>query len=222
NVDHSKLCPFCDQPLPEQLSPEFHDLLRNAIKRAVNRPRPSNRFGLKASLPIYIGVCERHRFEEKLLPQAIKAGWPTTIDFNAVPRRLLDQRKLLKDILQNPSTSSFFRDSLEHVQAVGLRVAESAMGQYATFERIQPGYYGERGSIVIHQTLFTMFSPEVMLAAQPNFAPLSQHTFTHAVLVPEAALLLIQQDQRTPREAALKTMRASSRFGALMFPDDDD
>jgi hypothetical protein len=139
NIDPSKLCPFCDELLPEQPSDKLKMLLRAASNRAVNRARPANKLGLKAPLQVYIGVCERHRFEAKLLPQAAKAGWPTTIDFNAIPMRLMDRQDLFEGILKDPTTSSFFCESLEHVQAVGLRVAESAMGQYATFERSQPG-----------------------------------------------------------------------------------
>ena len=82
--------------------------------------------------------------------------------------------------------------------------------------------YGERGSVVIHQTLFTIFPPKVMAEAQKRFAPLAAQMFTNAVLVPEAALLLIMDDKKLERPAALKMMRASSRYGALMFPDDED
>ncbi|KZV91332.1 hypothetical protein EXIGLDRAFT_615760, partial [Exidia glandulosa HHB12029] len=128
-------------------------------------------------------------------------------------------RKVLDGVLADPKTSSFFIEAVENIVKVGARVAESAMGQYAVFENIQPGYYGERGSVVLHQALFALYPPEVLNTAQPRYAPLSTQTFIHSVLVPEAALALIMQDTGSSRPDALKTMRASSRYGSLMFPD---
>ena len=138
-VDHSKLCPFCDELLPDSLSPAFYGLLRTASNRAVKKPRSTNRHGLKASLPVYIGACERHRFEAKLLPQARKAGWPDKINFNEIPARLIARTADLTRILDVPMSSSFFCDAIDHIAQVGIRVAESAMGQFATFDRILPG-----------------------------------------------------------------------------------
>lgn len=77
--------------------------------------------------------------------------------------------------------------------------------------------------MVLHQALFALFPPRVLAAAQPRFAPLSAQTFLHSVLVPETALALVMEDMpAASRAEALKTLRASSRYGSLMFPDDDE
>ncbi|EJD51784.1 hypothetical protein AURDEDRAFT_149420 [Auricularia subglabra TFB-10046 SS5] len=221
-VDPSRLCPYCDELLPDTRSPEFEELLRGARAKSWPKPRRANPLGLKAPMTVFVSVCERHRFEAKVLPQAIRAGWPTTIDFDSIPARVKRKRRILDDILKDPSTSSFFREAMDNVARVGARVAESAMGQYAIFERIQPGYYGERGAVVLHQTLFSLYTPEDLQKSHHLFAPLSTQTFQHSVLVPEAALALIMDDRGETRAQALKTMRASSRYGNLMFPDDDE
>ena len=142
DIDSTKLCPFCDEAIPDPstLSSVYHSLLRAASARSVPVRRRNNPKGLKAPFSVYISVCERHRFESKLLPQAVRMGWPTNIDFDAVPKRLMKRKKDLEAILRKPKeNSSFFREAMDEVAKVGIRVAESAMGQYATFERIQPG-----------------------------------------------------------------------------------
>lgn len=141
NIDPSLLCPFCDELLPENRSSVFDDLLANALKQAYPKWRRANPLGKRAPMTAYISVCERHRFEAKILPQAIRAGWPTKIDFNALPGRIQKKkiRQLLEGVLADPTSSSFFMEAMENVVKVGARVAESAMGQYAVFEKIQPG-----------------------------------------------------------------------------------
>jgi hypothetical protein len=51
-------------------------------------------------------------------------------------------------------------------------------------------------------------------------APLSHSAFVSQVLVPEAALSLIQQDLQQTKEEALATMRESAPYGVALFPDD--
>ncbi|EJD32291.1 hypothetical protein AURDEDRAFT_24719, partial [Auricularia subglabra TFB-10046 SS5] len=112
------------------------------------------------------------------------------------------------------------RDALSLSNSLGSRRAESAMGQYATFERIQPGYYGERGAMILFQTLMALYPPHTLQQSHERFAPLTILTFIQSVLVPEAALGLIMEDLSLPRNTALRTMRASARYGSMMFPDD--
>ncbi|EJD43108.1 hypothetical protein AURDEDRAFT_25289, partial [Auricularia subglabra TFB-10046 SS5] len=102
----------------------------------------------------------------------------------------------------------------------GSRVAESAMGQYSTFQATQPGYYGERGTVVIMQTLLALYPPYVMQRARERFVPLTILTFKLSVPVPELALALIMENGPSTRPEALKIMRKSSPYGSLMFPND--
>lgn len=221
-TDAPRLCPYCDSVLPEGLSDTFEDLLRGAFQKSWPAPRAANPYALKASAQIYAEVCERHRFEVSILPRAIRAGWPTTIDFDRLPERITQHRQILDRILDNPSSSSFFHDMMDTVAKVGVRVAESAMGQFATFQRVQPGYYGERGAMVLHQIMLLLYPLQDLRRVIDRFAPLSEMTVRTSILLPEAALSLIMEDQGVSRADALKIMRSSSRYGNMMFPDDDD
>ncbi|EJD34447.1 hypothetical protein AURDEDRAFT_131165 [Auricularia subglabra TFB-10046 SS5] len=218
----ASLCPYCDQPLPENPSDALLDLLRTARAKSRPRPRRNNPHGLKASMAVYIGVCERHRFETKVLPRAIRSGWPTKIDFDLLPDRVKNHRQALDAVLADPRASVFFREANDLIAKVGARVAESPMGQYAAFQRFQPGYYGERGALLLLQTLAVMYPVRDLRAISDRFAPLSLQTFQYAVLLPEAALALIKEDMGTSAAGALTTMRASSHYGSMMFCDDDD
>lgn len=46
--------------------------------------------------------------------------------------------------------------------------------------------------------------------------------FTHRVLIPEAATLLIQDDLKCTRERAMEVKAFSTSFGMMTFPADDD
>ncbi|EJD32352.1 hypothetical protein AURDEDRAFT_27278, partial [Auricularia subglabra TFB-10046 SS5] len=92
--------------------------------------------------------------------------------------------------------------------------------QYARFERIPPGYYGERGSRVLLQSILTLYPPSALQPLQERFAPLSIHAFVDSVLVREMALVLIMEDLKLNRTDALEAMRASGPYGSVKFPDD--
>lgn len=82
--------------------------------------------------------------------------------------------------------------------------------------------YGEQGLAVITQVLFDLFPT---LPADKIY-PLDLNTYRSLVLVPETALLLIQEDLRMKhgpnkditRSLALKVLRKSHKYGLAMFP----
>lgn len=76
--------------------------------------------------------------------------------------------------------------------------------------------YGELGSMVIYQTLHNMFSHETL--RKEKIAPLSITDFIQQILVPEVAMALVRVDMDIDDDEALKTLRASSSYGAAMFP----
>ncbi|KZW04317.1 hypothetical protein EXIGLDRAFT_599245 [Exidia glandulosa HHB12029] len=109
-----------------------------------------------------------------------------------------------------------------NVVKLGARAAESAMGQYAVFDKEMPGYYGERGSMVLHRAVLGLYPDGSVEGRRGVYAPLTARTFFVSVLIPEAALALIMADTGDNRAGALKTMRDSSNYGMLQFPDEDD
>jgi len=77
--------------------------------------------------------------------------------------------------------------------------------------------YGELGYLIIHQTIYQLFTPE---AIDPDStAPLTPSEFIQRILVPEAAVYLIMEDLQSTYSNAIKTLRESVEYGVAMFPD---
>ncbi|KAF8518974.1 RTC4-like domain-containing protein, partial [Hysterangium stoloniferum] len=216
-VDPSTLCPYCDEPWPSSPSPTLLALLDVSKRKSYKEPRPGNPLGLTAPFSIFVEICQRHRFEMTHLPLALQRGWPTHLDFPSLPKRILGFKKALARLIVKPQHSKFWRDLRDDVKEVGRTKMVSVSGQYATFERTQPGYYGEQGSIIIHQTLYYLFPPELIL--EESVLPLTPDQFITHVLVPETAVLLIKSDMGLSSKAdALEVMEESKKYGIAMFP----
>ncbi|KIK93689.1 hypothetical protein PAXRUDRAFT_828700 [Paxillus rubicundulus Ve08.2h10] len=234
--DPSTACPYCDEPLPSHPTPFLRNLLVTARTKSYPDPRPRNPRGLKAPLATYISACQRHRFESHQLPIAIERGWPKTIDFAKVPARVKSMKKELVAIIldgdalgddENPNAddklkgprnrSVFWREMVNEVKKQGSRAVVGLKGQFASFEKTQPGYYGEQGSVIIHQTLFDLFPPSSFDVSL--ITPLAPAEFIQRILVPEAAVRLIAQDLCADIEDAIVTLRESAQYGVAMFPD---
>ncbi|EJD07667.1 uncharacterized protein FOMMEDRAFT_73412, partial [Fomitiporia mediterranea MF3/22] len=164
-------------------------------------------------------MCQRHRFETQLLPTAEEAGWPTCIDFTALPKRVIALRQRLTGILHDKEKSVLWRELKQDIEKKGARKAMGLLDQFNTFEKSQPGYYGEQGSIIISQTLNNLFPPGTVDA--DRVTPLTPAEFIRRILVPECAVALIQEDSGWGMsiEDAIRTMRESSTYGTAMFPD---
>ncbi|KAH7920529.1 hypothetical protein BV22DRAFT_1133001 [Leucogyrophana mollusca] len=238
-ADPSTLCPYCDDILPPHPTPLLKSLLATAQRKSYPDPRPRNPRGLKAPLPAYISACQRHRFETHHLPMAVEKGWPTEIDFKQVPRRVEGMKGTLEAIISDGGESGegdeddlyehlfeekgprgrsvFWHDVKREVKKQGSRAALGVKGQFASFEKTQPGYYGELGSVIIHQTLYNLFPPSSFDASL--IVPLTPAEFIQRILVPEAALELIMEDLCIDRDEALVTLRESAQYGVAMFPD---
>jgi len=120
----------------------FHRMLKTVIKKySVSDERVGNRLGLTAPLDKYVPVCQRHQFETDEIPRAKKNGWPSDIDFAALPERVEEacMKKRLAAVMKNPTRSFFWREIQEDVKAGGKRAVMSTAAQYATFERTLPG-----------------------------------------------------------------------------------
>ncbi|KZT59479.1 hypothetical protein CALCODRAFT_191653 [Calocera cornea HHB12733] len=212
-----QLCPFCDEPWPERPSKRLTALLDQVKLHAWKDPRYSNPDGFSAPMEVFVTLCTLHRSESSHIPEGIAEGWPTKIDFGGIPARLGQKKHALKKIVDDPSLSPFFQAAKNDILEKGARVAASAFGQYETFERCQPGYYGERGMVVIQHALDSMFADVTMSCCEP----LSVDDFIRQTLVPEAALLLIGEDLRLSRADALAVLLKSRKYGVAQFPDRD-
>ncbi|TFL02043.1 RTC4-like domain-containing protein, partial [Pterulicium gracile] len=222
------LCPFCDTPLPSTPTPTLSRLLSRTSSQARKDPRPGNPHGLKASLTIYAVFCQRHQFESTILPKAEAKGWPKSIDWDALAERIMQMDRELKQVVdrgaERDDSSIFWRELAADIRNKGSLVVGGLGEQFANFQKTQPGYYGEQGSMVIHQTLYNLFPLASFDVSK--IAPLTPNYFVEKVMVPEVALRLILQDQESSVtspdnvRAALQTLRESASYGNTMFPVD--
>jgi hypothetical protein len=52
-------------------------------------------------MTVYVGVCQRHRFESVWLPKARQKGWKEVVDWEDVRRRVENMKGDLKAILED-------------------------------------------------------------------------------------------------------------------------
>ena len=148
-VDPRTLCPFCDTRLPSSPTPTLKALIAHASKHKTcyPEPRPGNARGRRAPVQVFIGVCQRHRFESEILPEAERRGWPKTIEWGSVKERIEWLEAPLQAIIDDADGTPegpraqcvFWQEVLNVVKAAGSRALIGVRGQYSTFERIQPG-----------------------------------------------------------------------------------
>ncbi|KAF7315074.1 RTC4 domain-containing protein [Mycena indigotica] len=242
NTDPKTLCPYCDGPLPPDPTPHLQSLLEQTLKKSRPDPRPANPLGRRAPMAAFIGVCQRHRFETEILPEAEEKGWPKTIDWEDVRSRVQAMEWQLRQIVNNtgdddesaPESSQairgarrqclFWRDMIKEIKAKGSKGVQGVQEQFANFHKTQPGYYGEMGSVIIHQALYDMFP---LTAIEPQLVnPLTPHEFIQRILVPEVGMRLVIQDRnldaenKADRKCAVAILRASATYGVAMFPDE--
>ncbi|KAF8208626.1 RTC4-like domain-containing protein [Mycena galopus ATCC 62051] len=226
DTDPTTLCPYCDRPLPPTPTPTLQRLLDVTFLNSYSDVRPANPLGRKASIMAFATLCQRHQFESETLPMAAENGWPLSIDWDALGDRVCGMKINLEDIIADAERSDrgprmqciFWRELLEELKSSGSRRVSGVSGQFATFNKTQPGYYGELGSAIIHRVLYSLFASET----SPDLVqPLTVREFIGRILVPEVGMRLIMQDKSLDMESAVRVMRESASYGVSMFPAED-
>ncbi|KAF4569831.1 hypothetical protein EYR40_008811 [Pleurotus pulmonarius] len=234
HADPKTLCPYCDMPLPSSPTPLLQYLLSPDYTPLYSKsdpdPRPGNRLGRTAPLSAFISVCQRHRFESEMLPEAERKRWPKEIDWQALASRVTNMKHIVQElILDTPGVVDgpreqcvFWTEVVKEYREKGSRAVTGVRGQFENFEKTQPGYYGEQGSNIIHQALYSLFPPSSIDPA--SVTPLAPNEFISRVLVPEVAVALIMEDRRLKgdkgKAEAVKILRESAAYGVAMFPED--
>lgn len=157
SIDPRTLCPYCDNSLPSKPTPLLKRLLAATEKKSTRDPRPTNPLGRKAPLSVFITVCQRHRFESQLLPEAEAKGWPKEIEWTSLERRVQKMRRDLKALIDDDGEIAddedeedeesrgprakcvFWREMMRDVKAKGSKAASGVRSQFANFEKTQPG-----------------------------------------------------------------------------------
>lgn len=166
STDPSTLCPYCDSLLPSSPTPLLTRLLTSTAAKSYPDPRPSNPLGRKAPSAVFIGVCQRHRFESETLPEGERRGWPKVIKWKDLGGRIEGMKDELAALIADGkndvemsnsgnkgkqhdeseeteggprSRSVFWQEVMEDVKKKGSRAVAGVRGQFANFEKSQPG-----------------------------------------------------------------------------------
>ncbi|KIM77021.1 hypothetical protein PILCRDRAFT_12382 [Piloderma croceum F 1598] len=218
---HSGLqCPFCDKHLRCKPSAYLVKLLEVLLQKSWPDLLPWNPGHCKAKVTDTIAYCNCHHMESNILPMATCEGWPLNIDFSALYEHVLALNSSLRLLLDPDLTADneFYKKMQESfAPGTSKEAASSIGGQWVSFKGHGAGYYGLEGYQIILIALICMF-PDNTFDVTP-FHPLDFHAFRSKVLLPEAGILLIQQDlPHLSRKDAIKTMENSQLLGAEMHP----
>ncbi|KAJ7224210.1 hypothetical protein GGX14DRAFT_350635 [Mycena pura] len=216
------LCNHCDTPFPQVPSDDLLAMGEKLLVSSWPDPLPDNpRHRSLPTMRLAADYCARHRFEQEHLPAAIRGGWPFEPNFSCLFRRILDLGQPLRDMCKNLNQSQFFIAAKQHYgDKVGM--CSSLMAQYSTNRSSLhgTGYYGERGFELLETTLRFMFPDSQDLVNK--FLPLTYHIALWEILIPEAAIQLIQQDLDIGPEDAISILQQSHTFGLTLHPSKDD
>lgn len=192
--------------------------LRRKLKRGAHRTQG-------------ITFCTMHRAETKTLPLGWRAGYPKELDFENIDGRLEEGfiRDRIARVANSPTTSKFFRRAQRNVDLIGLTRWQSLTAQSSdeVLSTATPGYYGDLGRAIIIHHFQHLVKWKLLTLRADKIQPLSSTDFIIHVLVPEAAILLIMQDQgweggaaadrEAARAKAMDTHRQSGEYGRAAF-----
>ncbi|KAH9823171.1 hypothetical protein DFH28DRAFT_880128 [Melampsora americana] len=86
--DDEPKCPLCDEPLPQNPSDKFKEMLRFQLAKphAKKRPLPGNPDAVALPYIERASTCNQHHIERNIIPLGQERGWPSSIDPEALSR----------------------------------------------------------------------------------------------------------------------------------------
>ncbi|KAF9577685.1 hypothetical protein BGW38_006952, partial [Lunasporangiospora selenospora] len=129
-------------------------------------------------------LCRIHLAEESTVPQGLKKNYPESINFDEIAERVRRMESELWGIVHRTVPSVYLDHALENYRRMGVRRARHP----------HPGYYGSKGSAVLFEILSQIFL-ESRLLTRKMVGPQRPVEFIQKVLIPEAGLRLIAEDQ---------------------------
>ncbi|ODO09284.1 hypothetical protein I350_02884 [Cryptococcus amylolentus CBS 6273] len=245
HVNKKNPCPYCDEPLPFNPTEHIENLKARLDKLSKPAPTTRNPNARDLHWQQAIEFCTLHRAEATIIPLGIQAGYPETIDFKNLDRRLEEGWVWaeIEKIVKDPSRSEMFLEVKREIESVGKMRWGGIMHQ-SKAERllaVKPGYYGELGRVIMtdhFQKLqqWNYLSPCVPPARPGSditddlilpISPLSAADFIANVLVPEASIFLIMDDNqcrsfdRDAYDDAARTREESAQYGNTKFREGD-
>lgn len=140
-VDPTTLCPFCDDPLPENPSRKLCSQLAYFRETCESEQRWGNSMGLTAPVNVFVGFCALHTAETKVIPQGLKYGWPQEIDFKAMATRVSRLEGKLRAVIEDPDGrgAAFYGPLKEAAARYGIGAVTGSKGSWNSFESVHAG-----------------------------------------------------------------------------------
>ncbi|OCF58123.1 hypothetical protein L486_04153 [Kwoniella mangroviensis CBS 10435] len=236
----TELCPYCSEPFPSNPSANLLRQQQELYSLSVPKPTDSNPKARELSWQRHIEFCALHHAETSIIPLGIRAGYPESIDFTNLDKRLESGwiRERLDEITQKPLSSQAFRTVIKQIDEVGKDTWAGVKWQSKpeNLDAVKTGYYGDLGRIILIEHFLSMrkwgYNPWLK-SDTPMYPelidPLSWTEFLTHILVPEASVLLIMDDHGHGRDGKLEGYKESEKirkesvgYGTWKFREDDD
>jgi RTC4-like domain len=150
------------------------------------------------------------------LEQGRASGYPRTIDFTILRKRVSGLTSFIKEVINNPSESEFMRNLRKSTKR---RNAAQPMTMIDLFDESQPGYFGPRGSELISDAILHDLG-EYIRKKDNIYDDLrfcgGVTGFISSVLVPEVAVHLIMEDMGVAWDDARLLMKESAAYGCIV------
>ncbi|WWC99098.1 hypothetical protein V866_005993 [Kwoniella sp. B9012] len=237
----TELCPYCSGPFPSK--PSANLLRQQEELHSLSTPKPtdSNPNARELSWQRHIEFCALHHAEISIIPLGLRAGYPESIDFTNLDKRLESGwiRERLDEITQKPLTSQAFRTVIKQIDEIGKDTWAGVKWQSKpeNLDAVKTGYYGDLGRVILIEHFLSMRKWGCypwLKSDTPMYPdlidPLSWTEFVTHILVPEASVLLIMDDRGHGHghchgegyEESVKIRKESVGYGTWKFREDDD
>lgn len=200
----AKVCPMCNAPVDVLLMEEYLPTTRPTV-------RQQTRF------------CKAHRLRDAH-EAWLKNDYPKDLDWSKFNARLRRHHPDIKAIL-NKQRPSFYRDAFaKHIASGQNRTLRQCLAQETDIEGLSSGYYGSKGTKLITQNILNTFSPMLrrLAATDKLIADGGVSGYIQAVLAPEMAVVLVQEDMGVDGERAREILRESEGIGNLVNEEEDE
>ncbi|KAF9319061.1 hypothetical protein BG003_009982 [Podila horticola] len=175
----------------------------------------------KLSLVDQFEFCKIHMAEMTIVPEGLRRNYPVSINFDELDARVDRMKGELQDIIENTVQSRYLERVKTTYKSLGTMGARQPAVMLATVQDTQPGYYGSKGAERLFEILVRMFiEPNILTYKLAH--PQRPSEYVQQVLIPEAGLRLIAEDQKKigrhdiSLEDARIIMAESVEFGAYM------
>ncbi|KAI4685502.1 uncharacterized protein J4E84_006230 [Alternaria hordeiaustralica] len=206
-------CTLCSEPVEQE---EYWNFWKGKDKTVKNKS----------------AFCHAHK-KKSAQEEYTQKGYPD-IDWKALPRRIRRSKATLLQILYN-DRSSIHRDRYEPLALTGKAAAvpsrrtdlaedvQEELESYALDEKAAyPGYYGPHGRRVITESVMDTLKVEMKNCKDRVVQASGIAAFVQAVMVPEAAILLIMDDCSVGREEADEIREKTYDMGLLLNEEIED